>query len=144
MIIYVVVKLANRPYMHLENWKKYRKNNDYSAAVLIDLSKAYHTISHDLLIAKLQVYGLRGNLLKLIMNYLKNRYQRNKVNGSFSSLEELLKGVQQGSVSGPILFNIYLNDLFYIVKKTDICNFAEDTTPFSGGYNLKEVMENVE
>ena len=59
-------------------------------------------------------------------------------------MEELLTGVPQGSVLGPLLFNIYLNDLFYIIENTDICNFADDTTPHSSGYNLKEVMEDVE
>ena len=63
------------------------------------------------------------------MYYLNNRYQQTKVHGSFSSREVLLTGIPQGYVLGPLLFNIYLNDLFYIVGKTAICNFTDDT-PF--------------
>ena len=80
----------------------------------------------------------------VMMSYLQNRHQRTKINDSYSSWEELLTGVPQGSVLGPLLLNIHLHDLFYIVKNTDICNFADDTTPHSSGYNLKHVMEDVE
>ena len=93
------------------------------------MSKAFDTINYDLLIVKLHAYGLD---------------QRTKVNGAFSDWKELLTGVPQGSVLGPLLFNIYLNDLFYAVEKADICNFADDTTPHASGYDLKEVMIDVE
>ena len=86
----------------------------------MDLSKAFDTINHDLLLAKLHAYGVGKNALKLIMSYLRNRYQRTKVNGEYSSWEELLTGVPQGSVLGPLLFNIYLNYLLYAVENTEI------------------------
>ena len=78
------------------------------------------------------------------MSYLCNRYQRNKVNGEYSSWEELLTGVSQGLVLGPLLFNIYLNELLYAVENTEICNFADETTPNSSDFDLKGLMIDVE
>ena len=84
-------------------------------AVLMDLSKAFDTINHELLIAKLSAYGFSDSALQIVFSYLSDRRQRTKVNSSFSSWEDLLCGILQGSVLGPLLFNIHINDMFFSV-----------------------------
>ena len=95
----------------LEGWKNVLDKKGYGGAVLMDLSKAFDTLNHDLLIAKLHAYGFSEESLQLIKSYLTNRWQRTKVNASFSDWTELLLGVPQGSVLGLLLFNIYINDI---------------------------------
>ena len=128
----------------IERWKKILDEKGFGGAVLMDLSKAFDTLNHELLIAKLSAYGFNNESLKLIRSYLTNRWQRTKINKSFSRWTELLQGVPQGSVLGPLLFNIYLNDLFFLVDYTEVCNFADDTTFFACDKDLGSLINRLQ
>ena len=94
----------------------------------MDLSKAFDYFSRDLLVAKLHVYGISLNAATFIYSYLKCRKQNVKIHDVFSSFQTLLSRVPQGSLLGPILFNIFLNDLLAVLKKSQLYNFAIDNT----------------
>ena len=110
----------------------------------MDLSKAFDTINHKLPIAKLYAYGFSTDALEVLLSYLQNTWQRFKINTNFSSWTQLLQGVPQGSVLGPILFNIYISDTFFALKGVHICNFTDDTTPYVCDLTLKTVIETLE
>ena len=91
----------------------------------MDLSKAFDTINRDILIVKLRVYK---ESLKLAKSYLTNRWQRTNFNVGFSTWIERILGVLQESSFGPLLFNIYINNLFFLVEKFNVCNYPDDAT----------------
>ena len=121
-----------------EDWRKHIDQNKIVGGLLMDLSKAFDCLPHELLIAKLEAYGFEKNTLYMFYSYLKNRKQAVKINGFLSDFLEILSGVPQGSILGPILFNIFINDFIYHMDKTDadVLNFADDNT-------LSAVAENM-
>ena len=128
----------------VENCKKALDQKMNAGAVFIDLSKAFDCLNHDLLIAKLDAYGFTRLALKYIKSYLRDRKQRVKMNGSYSEWRNINHGVPQGSVLGPLLFNIYINDLFISVSNSLICNYADDTTIYVSDYRNEEIIRKLE
>ena len=127
----------------LEKMKIARFKKGFCAAVFTDLSKAFECICHDLLIAKLNAYGLEQNALKLVYDYLINRSQKTKVDSSFSTYLDIVYGVPQASIFVPLLFNIDIYHLFFENYNSDFTNFAYDTTPYECSHSFNDVINNL-
>ena len=109
--------------------------NQIPGAIYLDLSKAFDTLNFDILLSKLKFYGVVGTPLKLLDNYLRNRHQFVEFKNNNSDLQEILTGIPQGSILGPLLFSIYINDLIKSTNKFKYLMYADDTTLY---FNLED------
>ena len=114
-------------------------NHESTVGVFIDLKKAFDTVDHGILIEKLYHYGIRGIANKGICSYLMNRYQYVNINGTNSDYMNVLCGVPQGSILGPILFILYINDMCNVSTLLKPILFADDTNLFYSGKDIKEL-----
>ena len=133
------------PLIHLLNFISESSNKpskDFTLSIFLDLSKAFDTVNHDILLNKMDKYGIRGNCNLLFKSYLQNRLQYCEINNVKSTLDNITCGVPQGSILGPVLFLIYINDLHQCTN-LNLLSFADDTTLFLSGNSPKNVTENL-
>ena len=123
-----------------EEWRKNLGDNLVVAAVSADMSKAFDCILHDLLIAKLAAYGLSEDALMYILSYLSNRKQCVRINDTYSEFENIIMGVPQGSILGPLLFSLSIKDLFFFILIASVHNFADDNTLSAFAQNVSKLI----
>ena len=128
-----------------EKMEEAPNNNKGCAAVLNDLSKAYDCLLHDLLISKLHAFGFDLKSLRIIHAYLNERIQVTKVGSFYSEILQIIYGVPQGSILGPLLFNVNLINLFLAEDyKSDFSNYADDTTLYNYRSTFLETISDLE
>ena len=96
------------------------------------------------MLAKLRAYSFDNKSLSSVRSYLTNRIQRCKIENHFSNWREITSGVPQGSIVGPLPFNIFINDIFLFVESSNICNYADDNTLFAFGKTFDEVTKKIQ
>ena len=114
----------------IEEWREYLDKDFVVGAVMTDLSKAFDCIPNDLLIAKLEAYGLGGKTLSYIFSYLRNRNQCVCINDKKSDFQKIISGVPRDSITGPILFHFSIKDLFFLVSSTSM-HMTDDNSLYS-------------
>ena len=128
----------------IEKWKTILNKKLKVGSIFMDLSKPFDTVDQSLLLSKLNVYGFDNNSLTFVRSYLTNRFQRCNIENHFSNWREITTGVPQGSILGPFLFNIFINDICLLVESSNVCNYAGDNTLFSFGKTFDEVTKKLQ
>ena len=119
------------------------ENNCFTLGIFIDLSKAFDTVDHQILISKLNNYGVKGKNLSWFKSYLENRKQYLNYSNDVTNLAQIKYGVPQGSILGPLLFLIYVNDLCNASNILDSMMFADDTNLFLFHQNFDALFKNI-
>ena len=112
----------------VEEWREDLDENFFVGAVLTDLSKASDCIAQDLLISQLAAYDFSDTALRYVYSYLSNRKQCVSINNTYNNYQKIISGVPQGSILGPIFFNLSINNLSFFVSKVSLYNFTDDNT----------------
>ena len=118
-------------------------SGNFACGIFVDLQKAFDTVDHDILIQKLNHYGIRGVANNWFSSYLQNRSQYVSINGFNSKLEHIHCGVPQGSILGPLLFLIYINDLNCAIRYCSVHHFADDTNLLNYNNSVKRMNKQV-
>ena len=125
----------------VDDWRFSLSRNEVVGAVFVDLSKAFDSIGHELLLQKLDCYGFRGTPLEWFRSFLTGRKQRVVVGGEESQWFDLHSGVPQGSILGPILFSLFVNDLPVSLTRSEVMLYADDTTIYLSDTNTLSLKE---
>ena len=128
----------------IKDWKKQLNNGEKVEAIFMNFSKAFDTINHSLLMAKLKANSFSDQALSLFQSYISKRFHRSVINSSYSSWSEVTTGVPQDSTLGPPFFNIFLNDLFLFISKGQLCNYPDDNTLCKSGKNARAIKNDLE
>ena len=124
----------------LEDWREHLDYNKVVGGILMDLSKAFYCVPHDLLLAKLVAYGIDDNLILYVHSYLLNRKQCVCINNTLSEFNKVIFVVPQGSIVGPILFNCFFNDFYYFIKTATVHNFTDDNKLTTFAQNIRNLV----
>ena len=124
-------------------WYVNMDRGQYNLVVFLDIKKAFDTVNHDILLKKLEMYGLGDSALALLRNYLTDRTQKCQLQGMLSEQRTITCGIPQGSILGSLLFTLYINDLPNCLKHTTPRMFADDTSLTAAGETLGEVERRV-
>ena len=114
------------------------ENEMTTTGVLLDFRKAFDSIDHDIICKKFKFLGFSELTIRWFKSYLTDRMQRIKVNNMFSSYEKIKRGVPQGSILGPTIFLLFINDLSNILEGTEVSSYADDTLIYCSGKNTQD------